>query len=59
MVYVIQSYLEKERLVDAKHKDLMPILIEKVFFTKDHRGGLPLRKIFRELDSSNEFICCH
>lgn len=37
MGYVIQSFLEKEKLIDAKPKDLMSILIEKGFFQKDHR----------------------
>jgi len=41
-------------LVDAKPKALMPILIEKGFFTKDHQEGLPLRKVLRELDARNE-----
>ncbi|WP_415061016.1 hypothetical protein [Flavobacterium sp.] len=54
MGYVIQAYLEKEKLVDAKPKDLMPILIEKGFFKKDHREGLPLREILRDLDARNE-----
>ncbi|WP_432671155.1 hypothetical protein [Flavobacterium sp. SM2513] len=50
MGYIIQSFLEKEELTNAKPKDLMPILIEKGFFKKDHREGLPLR----ELKSKNE-----
>jgi hypothetical protein len=54
MGYVIQSFLEKKKLNDAKPKDLMPILIEKGFFKKDHREGLPLREILRELDKRNE-----
>ena len=54
MGYVIQAFLEKEKLVDAKPKDLMPILIEKGFFKKDHREGLPLREILRDLDARNE-----
>lgn len=54
MGYVIQAFLQKEKLVDAKPKDLMPVLIEKGFFKKDHREGLPLRKILRDLDERNE-----
>lgn len=50
MGYVIQSYLETHKLVDAKPKDLMPVLIEKGYFKKDHRDGLPLRNILRDLD---------
>lgn len=41
-------------MVDAKPKDLMPILIEKGFFNKDHREGLPLREVLRDLDARNE-----
>lgn len=54
MGYVIQEFLKKEKIVDAKPKDLMPVLIEKGFFKKDYREGLPLRKILRELDKLNE-----
>lgn len=53
MGYFIQRFLEREKLRNAKPKDLMPILIEKKFFTKDHRSGLPLRNILRELDDEN------
>ena len=49
----IQAYLEKEKIVDAKPKHLMPLLIEKGYFKKDHRDGLPLRDILRELDRTN------
>lgn len=51
---VIQSFLEKETLVDAKPKDLMPILIEKGFFIRDNKEGKPLRDVLRELYSTNE-----
>lgn len=53
MGYVIQEYLKSENLTDAKPKDLMPLLIEKGFFEKDHRNGLPLRNILRELDDND------
>lgn len=54
MGYVIQAYLESENLADAKPKDLMPVLLEKGFFKKDHRAGWPLRQILRDLDTKNE-----
>lgn len=54
MGYVIQDYLIRQNLEDIKPKDLMPILIEKSFFKKDHRNGLPLRNVLRTLDDSNE-----
>lgn len=50
----IQDYLEKELLKDTKPKNLMPMLIEKGYFNKDHREGLPLREILRDLDSRNK-----
>ena len=54
MGYVIQAFLEKEKRIDAKPKDLMSILIEKGFFKKDHREGLPLRALLRDLDRKNK-----
>lgn len=54
MGYVIQEYLQKHKWVDAKPKDLMPILIEKGFFTSDHREGLPLRDVLRDLDANGQ-----
>ncbi|WP_037318624.1 hypothetical protein [Salegentibacter sp. Hel_I_6] len=53
MGYVIQQYLEENNLKDAKPKDLMSLLIEKGFFNQDHREGLPLRNLLRELDEKN------
>lgn len=53
MGYAIQEYLSSKMLVDAKPSDLMPILIEKGFFTKDYKNGLPLRNILRQLDEEN------
>ena len=38
----------------AKPKDLMPICIRTGMFNKDHRAGLPLRKILRELDKAEK-----
>lgn len=34
-------------------KDLMPFFIESGIFEKDHKGGLPIRKILRELDTKH------
>lgn len=53
MGYVIQDYLITNNLIDAKPKDLMPVLIEKGYFKNDHRYGLYLRNILRELDEKN------
>lgn len=59
MGYVIQEFLKKKNLIDAKPKDLMPILIEKGFFIKDNREGRPLRDILRELDENNTLYFLH
>lgn len=53
MSKLIQSYLIQHKLIDAKPKDLMPMLVEEGFFQKDHKDGLPLRKILRELDDAS------
>ncbi len=34
-------------------KDLMPEFIKAGVFAKDHRNGLPIRKVLRELDGIN------
>ena len=47
--YVIQDYLISQKLQDVKPKSLMPMLIEKGFFNKDYRDGLPLRNLLRDL----------
>jgi hypothetical protein len=53
MGYVIEEFLKANHLKDAKPKDLMPILVQKGYFNKDHRDGLPLRNVLRELDEQN------
>ncbi|MFT7381121.1 MAG: hypothetical protein ACI9Z3_001003 [Roseivirga sp.] len=52
--YAIQEILLENELIDARPKDLMELLIKKGFFKNDHRDGLPLRNILRELDKRNE-----
>lgn len=32
----------------------MPLFIEKGVFNNDHRNGLPIRNILRELDAENK-----
>ena len=50
---VIAEYFKthKENWIAAK--DIMPDLINAGVFTKDHRKGLPLRKVLRKLDQEN------
>lgn len=35
-------------------KDLMPLFIQKDVFKMNHRDGLPIRNVLRELDSNNK-----
>lgn len=53
MDYVIQDYLIKQNLENAKPKDVMPILIGKDFFEKYYRDGLSLRNLLRVHDDEN------
>jgi len=52
---VISDYFEhnpREKILPAK--DLMPYFIKAGIFKKDHRKGLPIRKILRKLDELNQ-----
>ncbi|HEG43603.1 hypothetical protein LCGC14_2065710 [marine sediment metagenome] len=52
---VIQAYFDthpNEAKVPAK--DLMPQFIVAGIFHSDHRNGLPIRKVLRELDSKKQ-----
>ena len=53
MGYVIQDYLISKSLNNVKPKELMDMLIQKGFFKKDNREGLPLRDVLRQLDTDN------
>lgn len=51
----IDEYFKLNQSVDEiRPKDLMPLLIKNGVFEIDHRNGLPLRKILRELDSRDQ-----
>ncbi len=51
---VVSKYFETNPSVtEAKPKDLMPPLIKAGIFKSDHRKGLPLRNLLRELDKEN------
>lgn len=54
MGYAIQKYLEKSGIKSAKPAELMEPLIELGFFEKDHREGLPLRDVLRDLNETNK-----
>ncbi|MGK9118036.1 hypothetical protein [Olivibacter jilunii] len=50
----IGAYFKKNPSVETvSAKDLMPYFIEAGIFEKDHKSGLPIRKILRELDTEN------
>jgi len=54
MGHSIQVYLTENKLEKAKPKDLMPWLIQQGFFSFDHREGLPLRDVLREINWTNK-----
>lgn len=51
---VVKNYFSENPSVDKiQAKDLMPEFIKAGIFTADHRNGLPIRKLLRELDKAN------
>jgi len=51
---VIKQYFDSNPSVSMiPAKDLMPEFIKAGVFAKDHRNGLPIRKVLRELDAIN------
>lgn len=52
---VIESYFKKNTsLTIVPAKKLMPGFISAGIFTKDKKNGLPIRKILRALDKTNQ-----
>jgi len=51
---LIADWFKRTGREDAKPKDVMPFLVERGIFRADHREGLPLRKLLRELDRSGD-----
>ena len=52
---VIRDYFTVNTSVEkVSSKDLMPLFIKKGIFNSDHRNGLPIRKVLRELDARNQ-----
>ncbi len=50
----IQDYFDKNPSVnEIRAKDLMPHFIKNGIFDSDHRNGLPIRNLLRELDANN------
>lgn len=52
---VVKQYFEKNKDIDKiPAKDLMSEFVKAGIFAKDHRAGLPIRKILRNLDKNNQ-----
>lgn len=52
---IVRDYFdENASAVEVLAKDLMPLFIDKGIFKKDHRNGLPIRNLLRELDAKNK-----
>ncbi len=52
---LVRDYFEKNKSVnEVLSKELMPLFIDKGIFTKNHRDGLPIRNLLRELDAENK-----
>jgi hypothetical protein len=52
---VIEEYFNKNSdIEEIPAKEMMPLFIEKGIFNKDHRNGLPIRNLLRELDRSKQ-----
>ncbi len=50
---VIAEYFKTHKEDWIAAKDIMPALINAGVFSKDHKKGLPLRKVLRKLDKEN------
>jgi hypothetical protein len=54
---IVRDYFKKNKSVkEIMAKDLIPLFIEKGIFKKDHRDGLPIRKLLRELDKEQKIV---
>jgi hypothetical protein len=52
---VVQNYFTTYPSIDKiPAKDLMPNFIKAGIFDKDHRAGLPIRKLVRDLDEKKQ-----
>ena len=52
---IVRDYFDVHPLeTSIPAKDLMPLFIEKGIFLKDHRNGLPIRALLRDLDREDK-----
>ena len=52
-IVLAEFFSEESNPQRLQAKDLMPLFIKKGIFENDQRNGLPIRKLLRELDESN------
>ena len=55
---LIEGWLRATGRDEARPKDVMPLLIQNHVFPGDHKQGLPLRKLLRELQRSGDRLSC-
>ena len=52
---IIREYFTKHpRIHEVPAKELMPLFVENGIFSKDHRNGLPISDLLRDLDAVNK-----
>jgi hypothetical protein len=52
---IVRDYFDAHpSLKEIAAKELMPLFIEKGIFLKNHRDGLPIRNLLRDLDAKNK-----
>jgi len=56
---LIEGWLRATGRDEARPKDVMPLLIQNHVFPGDHKQGLPLRKLLRELQRSGDLSVMH
>lgn len=53
---IVRDYFEETNIEgEIPAKEFMPLFIKKGIFKTNHRDGLSIRKVLRELDSLNKF----
>jgi len=51
---LVERWLRRTGVAGAKPKELMRMLVDEGVFPKDHKEGLPLRKLLRHLDDHGQ-----
>ena len=52
---IVRDYFaDRPEEKEVSAKSLMPLLIDKGLFEKDHRAGLPIRSLLRQLDTAGK-----